>query len=195
MKRPLLYKLGLFSACCILLATGPSVWATGPTLTQEALDANPATPFFAEKQRSGAFSLSSTTFSSTAEAQKNTQAPWSTQSPYQGSGLASAPGVYALLIDGKYDFNYDADGLSPYLGGGFGLAAPSGTVANPNLQVGDSVPLMRFGGGVAYRMSEGWNLSLDYQAGATAGRDALLTKSASSLDNTQSLGMGLKYKF
>lgn len=169
--------------------------STGSSLTQQALGSETATPFYAEKQRAGAFSLSSTTFSSTAQAQKSGQAPWTSNSPYQGTGLASAPGVYALLVDGKYDFNYESDGLSPYLGGGFGLAAPSGTVANPSLQVNDSVPLMRFGGGVAYRMGEQWNLSLDYQAGTTAGRDALLSKGTTGAEGMQSLGMGLKYKF
>ena len=108
--------------------------------------------------------------------------------------------LYALLIDGKYDFSYDfGTGLPirPYLGAGAGLAlyeAGSGSALN---QDGAMVPLFRVGGGVVFKLGGDWDLSLNYKAGYTGGAPAggLFTGRSQETVNLQSLDMGLKLKF
>lgn len=79
--------------------------------------------------------------------------------------------VYALLVDGTYDFNTDFGSglpLHPYINGGLGMAMyGSATGSTLGMQSGEMVPLFRVGGGVSYALGEKWNLSVDYKAGFT----------------------------
>ncbi len=115
--------------------------------------------------------------------------------------------VYALLIDGSYDFNYDLGTglpLHPYMTGGMGMAmydhttAPSASAVA--MQGGSMVPLFRIGGGVTYRLGEQWNMSLDYKAGfsgsgLSGGNDQLFTGRGNQPVDLQVLNMGMHYQF
>ncbi|HUY67796.1 MAG TPA: hypothetical protein VMV79_00660 [Alphaproteobacteria bacterium] len=108
--------------------------------------------------------------------------------------------VYALLIDGSYDFNYDLGTglpLHPYLAGGMGMAVYGGSPASGGgfaMQSGDMVPLFRVGGGVTYRLGEQWDLSLDYKAGFTGGDQFITMRNQEPVD-MQVLDMGMHYQF
>jgi opacity protein-like surface antigen len=121
----------------------------------------------------------------------------SARSAADAAALEGARRKTALLIDGAYDFNYDeeADGpLRPYLSGGVGLAATS----SPDSANMAAAPVARLGGGVAYKLDQGWNLALDYKAGVagktTADPDLFTGRSQRPID-MQSLNLGMKYKF
>lgn len=111
--------------------------------------------------------------------------------------------LYALLIDGRYDFAYETSSLSeplrPYISGGAGFASLGGNNASPSLQIdgGTTVPLLRFGGGVAYRLGEQWNLSLDYNAGYApiSTGDQMFTGRGQQPVNLQSLNLGMRLNF
>ena len=118
--------------------------------------------------------------------------------------LAGDQRVYALLVDGKYDFNYDntdTASIHPYLAGGVGMAMygqPAGSTNTLSSPGGDLVPLLRLGGGVTYRLDEKWNMSLDYKAGVSghnSATDRLFTGRGQEPLDLQMLNMGLKYKF
>jgi len=110
--------------------------------------------------------------------------------------------VYALLVDGKYDFNYDLGTglpLHPYLDGGVGLALYE-TAANSRValgQEGATVPLFRVGGGVVFKLGAAWDLSLNYKAGytGTTTSGSVFTGRSQEAVDLQSLDMGLKLKF
>jgi hypothetical protein len=108
--------------------------------------------------------------------------------------------VYAVLLDGRYDFNHGAtvtSGLHPYLSGGAGMAMYGSTYGSSAsaLQSGQMVPLARVGGGVAYHVSERLNLSLDYNAGFSGHNDQVVAgRSAQSLD-MQAINMGMHFSF
>lgn len=105
--------------------------------------------------------------------------------------------LYALLIDGRYDFNYEASGLSsslhPYVSGGMGVASAN----NLDSQGGSTVPLFRLGGGVAYRLDAQWNLSLDYKEGVAAPTpsDQLFTGRSPQPVDMHALNLGMSYLF
>jgi hypothetical protein len=111
--------------------------------------------------------------------------------------------VYALLVDGSYDFNYDLGSglpLHPYMTAGAGMAmydhtnAPSASTLA--LQDGGTVPLFRLGGGVTYRLGQQWNLALDYKAGLSGGSDqVLLGHGSPQQTDLQVLNMGMHYQF
>lgn len=108
--------------------------------------------------------------------------------------------VYALLVDGHYDFNYDRTNdmiLHPYVMGGMGVAryGQQTNAASTITQNGDMVPLFRVGGGVTYRLGQQWNLSLDYKAGFSALSDQLFTGRNQQSVDLQSLNMGMHFKF
>lgn len=112
--------------------------------------------------------------------------------------------MYAFLIDGSYDFNYDnTDTLSwhPYIAAGAGMAVygPSTTSSLAyGTQPGDMVPLFRVGGGVTYRLGEQWKLSLDYKAGfsgAAPSGDQYFTGRGQQPVDLQVLTTGVQYKF
>jgi hypothetical protein len=131
--------------------------------------------------------------------------PTSGITPYgNAANLINDPSLYAMLIDGRYDFNADQPSLSsivhPYILGGLGVAA-SGSLGAANSFSGSSVamsPLFRIGGGVTYRLGDQWNLSLDYKAGyapsALAG-DQVVTGRNQQIVDLQALDFGMKYSF
>jgi hypothetical protein len=108
--------------------------------------------------------------------------------------------LYALLIDGRYDFNSDDGSLSsssvhPYIMGGMGVAT---TAQNSfNTQGGDTIPLFRLGGGVAYRLGQQWDLSLDYKTGLATptGGDQVFTGRSQQPVDLQALNLGMSYAF
>ena len=111
--------------------------------------------------------------------------------------------VYALLIDGTYDFNYELgedSRLHPYVLGGVGMALygqPTATSSNDRTG-GDMVPLFRIGGGLAYRLGSQWNLSLDYKAGfsgSNGGDQRFTSRSQSQPVDLHLLNMGMSYRF
>lgn len=112
--------------------------------------------------------------------------------------------LYALLIDGTYDFNYDfGTGLPihPYVGGGVGMALyePRSTpLRMSETRDGDTVPLFRVGGGIVYRLGADWDLSLNYKAGLTGGttqNDTIFTNRSQESVDMQLVDMGMKFKF
>lgn len=109
--------------------------------------------------------------------------------------------VYALLLDGKYDFAYDFGtglALHPYVGGGLGVAMLEANPTNARLsQDGAMVPLFRIGGGVVYKMGASWDLSLNYKAGYTGGLSgtSVFTGRGQERVDLQSLDMGVKFRF
>jgi len=122
----------------------------------------------------------------------------------QATALEGDQRVYALLIDGTYDFNYDFGSglpLHPYVRGGAGMAMadPSANAGGSAIQSGDATPLFRLGGGVTYRLGEQWNLSLDYKTGfssGVSGSDQVFTTSRSQQPvDLQVLDMGMHYEF
>lgn len=141
-----------------------------------------------------AFSLSSSYFSGYASG----VTPSETLPPQ-----SSDQRLYALLVDGRYDFSYDTGLLNaplrPYISGGAGLAAIGGDGGTRNIQIesGSATPLLRFGGGVAYRLGEQWNLSLDYRAGYAplSSGDQVFTGRGQQSVNLQSLNLGMRLNF
>lgn len=109
--------------------------------------------------------------------------------------------VYALLIDGKYDFAFDFGtglALHPYVGGGLGVALYEANPSNASLsQEGAMVPLFRIGGGVVYKLGAAWDLSLNYKAGYTGGLagSSVFTGRGQERVDLQSLDMGVKFRF
>ncbi len=109
--------------------------------------------------------------------------------------------VYALLIDGKYDFAFDFGtglALHPYVGGGLGVALYEANPSNASLsQEGAMVPLFRIGGGVVYKMGADWDLSLNYKAGYTGSLSgtSVFTGRGQERVDLQSLDMGIKFRF
>jgi opacity protein-like surface antigen len=114
--------------------------------------------------------------------------------------LEGDPRVHALMIDGSYDFDNDLGSglpIHPYLSSGIGMAmydhGSSPTVASL-ASPGGTVPLFRVGGGVAYKLSQQWNMSLDYKAGFTGAGNQVMSSSNQSID-MQSVNMGMHFKF
>ena len=112
--------------------------------------------------------------------------------------------LYALLVDGRYDFNYETPTLSsslrPYLMGSIGVATTTaGGYAGSNLdsQGGSTVPLFRLGGGVTYRLDQRWDMSLDYKAGfaPSSPGDYVFTGRGQQQVDLQTLNIGMHYAF
>ena len=111
--------------------------------------------------------------------------------------------LYALLVDGRYDFNHDnaavASPVHPYLMGGMGLAT---TLRGPgynnfDAQSGSVVPLLRMGGGMSYQLDQQWNLSVDYKTGLAAsstGNYLFTGRNQQSVD-LQSINLGMHFTF
>jgi hypothetical protein len=110
--------------------------------------------------------------------------------------------LYALLMDGRYDFNYDVPTLSsplhPYVLGGLGMATFGGAPTSAlDTQSTSMTPLFRLGGGVTYRLGQQWNLSLDYKAGFAAPitGDQVFTGRGQQPVDLQSLNLGMSFAF
>ncbi len=106
----------------------------------------------------------------------------------------------ALLVDGRYNFVYDVEdkvSWKPYVGGGIGIATRAGQPLLP-FSGGGAFPLLRMGGGVAYRLGKQWNLSLDYSKsvfGQPLSGDQIFTGRGQQPVDLQSLNMELKLQF
>jgi hypothetical protein len=169
---------------------------------QEALGSTDQTNLFGNNGKG--FSLSGNVFSGLASGNDPAASGYMNgaagSNPYVNQpALLGDQSVYALLVDGAYDFDYDLGTglpLHPYLGGGVGMAMygtpPGGGLA---MQDGDMVPLFRVGGGVTYRLGEQWDLSLDYKAGFTGGNDQIFTVRTQQPVDMQVLNMGMHYTF
>jgi opacity protein-like surface antigen len=175
---------------------------TSPRGLQEALASVDHQNIYRDNQ--GGFSLSSNFFSGRASGNEPLAGGYlnGADSSLQLDRTAEMEGdqrVYALLVDGSYDFNYDlGTGLPihPYLAGGMGMAMYGAAPGNSlGMQDGDMVPLFRLGGGVTYRLGEQWNLSLDYKAGLTGGGDQIFTVRSQQPVDMQVLNMGMHYSF
>lgn len=120
---------------------------------------------------------------------------------YNSAEIIKDPRVYALLIDGTYDFNYDTEASMswhPYLTGGVGMSVAQHQDGMSSISSGDMSPLFRIGGGVTYLLGDEWNLSLDYKAGLTANpssSDYMFTGRSQEPVDLQMLNMGMRYKF
>ena len=167
-----------------------------PYTLQQAITTNDRFSLVGSKGSEG-LSLSSGFFSNTSS---STDASHSYSFDKSGS-FDHDQRVYALLIDGRYDFNYDfgsALPIHPYVNGGLGMAVfgqGAGGDAS-NLQSG-TVPLFRMGGGVTYRMGKEWDLSLDYRAGFTGlASDQIITgRNGGQAVDLHTLNMGMHYRF
>ncbi len=189
-------------------ATTTQINSTPLPLTQ-ALAGNDNGDIYRGKTNQGNFALSSSFYSGTTAG----------VDPLNMNGISDAIGddlklgnaatfdgdqrVYALLVDGSYDFNYDFGTklpIHPYLAGGMGMAVYGQTGINTglNMQNGDMAPLFRIGGGVTYRLGEQWDLSLDYKEGISTGvtsGDQVFTGRGNQPVDLHVLNMGMHYSF
>ncbi|MBI1273987.1 MAG: hypothetical protein GC131_07875 [Alphaproteobacteria bacterium] len=206
--RRALAVLGLAGMCFVLPAPAQAAISSDSDALSQALTSGAATVLFArEDQSSHGFSLSSSFFSGRASGNDTSAnrgvGGLGVIGDFSTDRLAELEGdqrVYALLIDGSYDFNYDfGTGLpiSPYVGGGVGMAMADAPVGSrTNLRGGDMVPLFRVGGGVVYRLGKDWDLSLNYKAGFSGGDTTTFTgRNQNDQVDLQVLDLGMKFKF
>jgi hypothetical protein len=187
-------------------ARADTVTTPGSYVLQQAMSSDDQVHLYTSGKDEG-FNLSGNFFSGVAsgtEPLAKYTSPAETYNFNQAAAIEGDQRVYALLIDGSYDFNYDFGSglpLHPYLRGGAGMAMadPSANAGAFALQSGQMVPLFRVGGGVTYRLGQQWNLSLDYKAGFTsglAGGDQVFTTGRSQQPiDLQTLDMGMHYSF
>jgi hypothetical protein len=205
-------KLSLRLAAPVLVlatfAAAPGALADTTTVTstrglQQALGGNDEIGIIHSHSSAGGFSLGGNLFSGRASGNEPLPSGYTSDPGLHDDRTAELEGdqrVYALLIDGSYDFNYDMGTglpLHPYLSGGMGMAyggsAPSAGMAS--MQGGDMVPLFRLGGGVTYRLGEKWNLSLDYKAGFSGFSDPIFTGRSQQTVDLSVLKMGMHFAF
>lgn len=178
-----------------------------PRSLQEALSTNDRVNILGDKTGKG-FALSGGFFSGSATGAEQLSSNFSSNAPNplhldHAAELIGDQRVYALLIDGRYDFNYDQTSTSlpvhPYVLGGMGMARYDRTGASDTgsaLQGGGMVPLFRLGGGVTYRLGAAWDMSLDYKAGFSgASGDQVFTGRGQQPVDLQTLNMGMHYQF
>ncbi len=210
MYRVVFQSLGviLLGFACALLSTSAFALEKRGVSTglSQALAVHEFKPLFPQSSKTG-FSLGSSFFSG-----RGSGADPENERRVSGLGVLGAGGdrfaelegdarVYALLIDGKYDFAYDMGGLAvhPYIGGGLGIALYDGgpsSAASLN-QNRAMVPLFRLGGGVVFKMGADWDLSLNYKAGYTGelSGSTVFTGRSQEKVNLQALDMGIKFRF
>jgi hypothetical protein len=102
--------------------------------------------------------------------------------------------LYALLVDGRYNFAIDNSSITPHLAGGMGMAS---TLSGSNLTSsgGATVPLVRVGGGVTYRLGQQWDMSLDYTAGHAESSGGGQIMTGNQPTDLQTLNLGMHYAF
>lgn len=106
--------------------------------------------------------------------------------------------IYAMMIDGRYDFNNDQSSsfaLHPYIMSGVGVAHYGANQNGLTPQTGDTMPMFRIGGGVTYQLGPKWDLSLDYKAGLSPASQQLFTGRNQQPVDLQVLNMGMHYQF
>ena len=176
-------------------ARADSLLAAAPYALQEALATDQHVDLYAPQSENG-FKIGSSYFAGLADG---------VMAPGNLTNFDDSQRLYALLIDGRYDFDYDTPALSsslhPYLMGSMGVATAMGYgYAGDNLSSsnGSAVPLLRLGGGVAYHLDQHWNMSLDYKAGLAAASpaDYLFTgRNQQQQVDLQTLNVGMHYAF
>jgi hypothetical protein len=203
-------KYCLSAAFCvaILLYVCPA-WSEGsntPRVLREALASHNRVSHYNDQKRSG-FSLSGGWFSGRASGVDPVATNYLSNSAagaYRVDRTAELEGdsrVFALMIDGKYDFNTNLIDLPirPYMSGGFGMAMYDSTklptASELALQGGGMVPLVRIGGGVNYHVSESMDVSLDYKAGFSGAGDRLFTGRDQQTTNLHVINMGMRLAF
>lgn len=210
LKHLSIASLAAIVAAVLLVIASPSAHAatntTGastPYVLKEALSRRSNLNIYDDNKRSG-FSVSGGFFTGRASGIDPTPSNYLNDNMGYGvsfdrnAELENDQRVYALLIDGKYDFNYGLGDLRPYMSGGLGMAmydqasAPS---ASTLAQGGNMVPLVRIGGGVNYTLSEQLNLSLDYQAGFSGAGDNVFTGRNNQPVDLHIINMGMHYSF
>ena len=190
---------GLVGAGLILIgAASVSAATSSPYALQQAMSVDDHFSLI-DPQNGDGFTLSSGFFSGRASGTSPTASGYTFDKTAE---LEHDQRVYALLIDGRYDFNYDfgsALPVHPYVNGGLGMAMYGDNAAgNNSLQGGDVVPLFRIGGGVTYRLGSEWNLSLDYRAGfagASANDQIFTGRGGQQAIDLHTLNMGMHYRF
>lgn len=210
--NPLL-RICAFSFCVAVLgflapSSAGAVSTSNHTL-QQALANDEQAQLYHEKGDRGAFGLSTSTFAGRTNQSVSLNSGLSSLDLANNFNLDRAvelerdQRVYALLIDGTYDFNYDLgeeSALHPYVQGGVGMALyGQPTNASSSLSnAGEVVPLFRLGGGVAYRLGQQWNLSLDYKTGLSGsfgGDQAFTGRGKDQAVDLHMLNMGMSYRF
>lgn len=180
--------LAVFTAGSALAET-----AYSPYALQKALSSDDSFSLYAPKSSKG-FNLSSSTFSGLASG---------AASSGNVAELNSNQRLYALLVDGRYDFNHEPSLLSsplhPYLSGGMGMATAGSLTSGggSNAANAAAVPMFRLGGGVAYRLGKQWDLSLEYKEGHSAPNagDDLFTGRGQQPVDLHTLNLGMSYSF
>lgn len=190
----------LFGLLFIMMQAAHAAANSSDRSLKQALAATESASLY-KNHNSSPFSLSSSYFSGRASG-RDISSPFELNDPLNYSAeLENDQRVYALLIDGSYDFNYDNEstGLRPYINGGVGMAVygRSYGAGLTSSATGDVVPLFRLGGGVTYRLDPKWNLSLDYKAGFSAASvgDQVFTGRGQESVDMQMLNMGMRYQF
>lgn len=202
--------IALLTACLYSMAT-PAMALNGSHSLQQALATSNQAQFYQDHSEAGAFSLSTSSFTGRANqaaALNGNLSQLDLANNFQldrAVELERDQRVYALLIDGTYDFNYELgeeSRLHPYVQGGVGMALyGQPAVTNASLtNGGDMVPLFRLGGGIAYRLGQQWNLSLDYKTGfsgnLSSGGDQVFTgRGQQQPVDLHMLNMGMSYRF
>ena len=196
--------LAMLGALCAAPAADAAVSTTPSSGLGGALSSDDTANLFGAHNSTGKFSLGGNFFSGRASGVDPVVTSYYNQSLNgdtdvdRTAELEGDQRVYALLVDGRYDFNYDVGGLHPYLSGGMGMATYGGSAANEGamaMQPGDMLPLFRMGGGVTYRLGEQWDLSLDYKAGFSPGGDQIFTSRSQQSIDMQTLNVGMHFAF
>lgn len=130
------------------------------------------------------------------------------KAPTLSSGLSQSNGGAAefehnaklttLLLNGTFDLPGMASRLlfKPYVLGGVGVAVydtSSAASLSPESRGTDVIPVVKIGGGFAFRMDKMLDLSFSYKAGFTSG-SSVSGRNQQSAD-TQMIDVSLKYKF
>ncbi len=178
---------GVLAVACALLMSHAANADYAPVSTyafEQALNANSSFNLYTPP-KGGGFKLDSSTYSGTG-----------TAAPSQFDDTNQK--LYALLIDGRYDFRNDKQPLTlqPYISGGAGMATTGISDGGSSVGTRDMSPMFRVGGGVAYNLGQQWDMSLDYKAGtALVTGDQVFTGRSQQAVDLQSLNLGMHYAF
>lgn len=200
----LLFVLFAATGLCIqsaIAAETQNIYSRG---MDRALVAQQGAALYQDKSEGAGFSLGGSYFSGYGTGLDSSDAYIGKTHDGYNYDLAGQSRLYAVLLDGSYDFNH-AGGYSrsfhPYLAGGVGLAITGmGRSLNASDTLddftGDIVPLFRVGGGVKYIMDKSWDFSLDYKAGFLgAGSSGFFASPLRENTERHAINVGLSYRF
>jgi hypothetical protein len=177
-----------FLALCLLTAPAYADSSVSTYALRQALTSNDRVTIFSPTEGKG-FNLKSSYYSGYASG---------VTPPSGDNDFNDDQRLYALLVDGRYDFTIDNSPITPHLAGGMGMASTLSSANMTSSSDGPMVPLLRVGGGVAYRLGEQWDMSLDYTAGhatASSSDQSFTGRGGGQPVDLQTLNLGMHYTF